>query len=82
MTSQQIEQKIIEHMTTKIPIDVTIKDRHITYHSTLTTHQSYALQLMSASRDSGVYRTYLIRCYEWLVFLKKEGIQLQDIIKS
>ena len=77
MTPQEIEQKIINAMTSKIPSDVSIIDRHTTYHSTLTTHKSYASQLMNASRGSGVYRTYLIRCYDWLVLLKKEGIELK-----
>jgi hypothetical protein len=82
MTHQEIEQKTIEYMTTKMPNEASIVDRHIRYHSTSTTHKSYASQLMNAQRGSGAYRTYLIRCYEWLVLLKKEGIQLQDIIKS
>ena len=77
MTPQEIEQKTIEYMTTKMPIEASIVDRHTIYHSTSTTHKSYASQLMNASRGSGVYRTYLIRCYNWLVLLKKEGIELK-----
>jgi hypothetical protein len=61
MTPQEIEQKTIEYMNTKMPIESSIVDRHTIYHSTSTTHRSYASQLMNASRGSGVYRTYLIR---------------------
>lgn len=82
MTHQEIEQKTIEYMTTKMPLEASIVDRHTTYHSTSATHQSYALQLTSAERGTGVYRTYLIRCYEWLVLLKKRGIELHNIIKT
>jgi hypothetical protein len=82
MTPQEIEQKTIEYMTTKMPIESSIVDRHTTYHSTSATHQSYASQLMNASRGSGAYRTYLIRCYNWLVLLKKRDIQLHNIIKD
>lgn len=82
MTNQEIEQKTIEYMTTKMPLEASIVDRHTTYHSTTATHQSYASQLTNAHRGSGAYRTYLIRCYEWLILLKKRGIELQDIIKN
>jgi hypothetical protein len=82
MTPQELEQKVIEYMTTKTPMDAIIKDRHITYHSAIVTHRSYANQLMSAQRDTGIYRTYLTRCYHWLILLKKTDIDLQDIIKD
>jgi hypothetical protein len=82
MTSEEIEQKTIEYMTTKLPEDTSIVDRHITYHSTIATHKSYASQLVNANRRSGAYRTYIIRCYDWLVLLKKRDVHLHDIIKS
>ena len=82
MTSQEIEQKTIEYMLNKLPEDTSILDRHIIYHSTIAAHKSYASQLVNARRSTGAYRTYLIRCYNWLVLLKKRGIALQDIIKS
>ena len=82
MTSQEIEQKTIEYMTTKMPIEASIVDIHTIYHSTSATHKSYASQLMNSLRGSGAYRTYLIRCYNWLVLLKKRDIQLHNIIKD
>jgi hypothetical protein len=81
MTHEELEKKIIEAMETKIPDEATIIDRHIIYKSTRVTHDSYKIQLLNASRGTRVYRTYLIRCYEWLVLLKKEKIDLNSVIK-
>ena len=82
MTPKEIEEKIIDAMVNKIPVDRKIKDRHITYNSTVDTHDSYMQQLVNSSRGTGVYRTYLIRCYEWLILLKKENVELYAKIKK
>lgn len=73
------EQKIIQYMTEKLPDDCTLVDGPTTYHSTQHTHQSFARYLMATQRTSQVYRTYLLRCYDWLKLLHQRGINLQNI---
>lgn len=76
-----IEQKIIHFMTQMQPSDCTLVDGPTTYNSTQHTHQSFASYLISAERTSEVYKTYLVRCYDWLKLLHKSKINLQNINK-
>lgn len=71
------EQKIIQYMTEKLPDDCTLVDGPTTYNSTQHTHQSFARYLMAADRTSQVYRSYLVRCYNWLKLLHETKINLQ-----
>lgn len=72
------EQKIIHYMTEKLPADCTLMDGPTTYNSTQHTHQSFARYLMETDRTSQVYRSYLLRCYNWLKLLNENKINLQD----
>ena len=75
------EQKIIHFMTEKLPDDCQLVDGPVTYLSTLHTHKSFASYLITASRNSEVYKNYLLRCYDWLKLLHKNKINLQNINK-
>ena len=77
-----IEQQLIERINNYEPSEATITDGCVTYRSTTRTHRSYAAQLNSAPERSSIRRTYLQRCYDWLVLLKKNNIELYHIIKS
>lgn len=72
------EQKIIHYMTEKLPDECTIVDGPTTYNSTQHTHQSFARYLMATDRTSQVYRSYLLRCYNWLKLLHENKINLQN----
>jgi hypothetical protein len=76
------EQRIIEYMTKYEPQPVAIKDGEKSYLNALRTHQSYSIYLTSAKRNTGVYRTYLRLCFDWLKTLKKNGVNLSYIIKN
>lgn len=70
--------KIIQYMTEKLPDECAIVDGPTTYNSTQHTHQSFARYLMATDRTSKVYRSYLLRCYNWLKLLNENKINLQD----
>jgi hypothetical protein len=82
MTPQEIEKRIIEVMTDMQPVEAKIIDRHITYYSTTATHNAYREQLINADRGTNVYRTYLIRCYDWIRVLKNHNVEIKNIIKK
>ena len=75
------EQKIIHYMTTMAPDDRTLVDGPTTYTSTQQAHQSFARHLITAERTSQVYRSYLLRCYNWLKLLHQNKINLQNTNK-
>jgi len=76
-----IEEQLIERMNNYYPSDVALTDGCVTYHSTARTHRSYAGQLKHAPDGSFVRKLYLKRCYEWLMLLKKNGIEMHHAIK-
>jgi hypothetical protein len=82
MEPQEIEKRIIQVMTDMQPVEAKIIDRHITYHSTTATHNSYREQLINADRETRVYRTYLMRCYDWIRLLKNRKVEIKNIIKK
>ena len=71
--------KIIQYMTDKLPDECTLVDGPTTYTSTQQAHHSFARYLMASERTSQVYRTYLLRCYNWLKLLHRNKINLQNI---
>ena len=76
-----IEEQLIERMNNYEPIEATLTDGCVTYHSTTRTHRSYAGHLKHAPNGSFVRKVYLKRCYEWMMLLKKNGIELHHAIK-
>ena len=82
MTPQEIEKRIIDFMTSSQPVEAKIIDRHTTYHSTTATHNTYREQLINANNATRVYRTYLIRCYDWIRLLKRHEVEIINLIKK
>jgi hypothetical protein len=76
-----IEEQLIERMNNYQPSETTLTDGCVTYHSTTRTHRSYAEHLKHAPNGSFVLKVYLKRCYEWLMLLKKNGIEMHHAIK-
>jgi hypothetical protein len=76
-----VEEQLIERMNNYQPSEAMIKDGCLTYHSTRQTHRSYAEHLKHAPDGSFVRKVYLKRCYEWLMLLKKNGIEMHHTIK-
>jgi hypothetical protein len=76
-----IEEQLIDRMNNYQPSEATLTDGCVTYHSTTRTHRTYAEHLKHAHNGSFVRKVYLKRCYEWLVLLKKNGIELHHAIK-
>jgi hypothetical protein len=73
----EIEAKIFDRMINYFPSeDLIIKSKHITFANVQQTHKSYAQQLQHATPNTRVYDVYLRRCYDWLVLLKQNNVNL------
>jgi hypothetical protein len=75
-----IRDKIFDRMLNYFPAEgLQIKSKHITFANVQHTHKSYAQQLQHATPGTRVYDVYLRRCYDWLVLLKENNIELKPI---
>jgi hypothetical protein len=73
----EIEVKIFDRMQNYLPEkDLIIKSKCYTFASIIQTHKSYASQLTHADKGTRIYECYLRRCYDWLVLLKQNNINL------
>lgn len=72
-----IEAKIFDRMLNYFPEkDLEIISGCSTFTSVKQAHDSFGSQLKHAGINTRVRERYLSRCYEWLVLLKKNNVQL------
>ena len=66
-------------MGSYVPEDMAFVDGCNSYESTQKTHSSYNAQMCGALPNTWARKVYTERCYEWLLLLKKRGVQMKKV---
>lgn len=66
-------------MDSYLPEDMAFVDGCKRYESTQRTHRSYNEQMFGALPNTWARKVYTERCYDWLLLLKKKGVQMKKV---